>query len=103
MEFIEKIDRVNTDSIIVSASLDCWVKPFSEHFNMKLIATKAKYENNIFKGEFMTKNCTGKEKVNRIKQIVDVKGYDKTVAFGDSPGDKDMFIWADEHYYQPFH
>ena len=103
LEFIEKIDRTATDCILVTASLDCWVKPFSDHLNMKLVATEARFENNLFTGDFKTKNCTGKEKVNRIKQVINGKHYDKIVAFGDSPGDKEMFAWADEYYYRYFH
>ena len=99
LEFIDGIDRSKTDCFIVTASLDCWVKPFSEHLNMRLIATEASYKNEVFTGDFKTKNCNGKEKVNRILQAIAGKEYSKTVAIGDSSGDKEMFEWADEHLF----
>ena len=102
LEYIENVDRSDTDCFIVTASLDCWVKSFSEHFNMKLIATEARYENDVFTGDFQTNNCTGKEKVNRLMKVVEGKKYYKTVAFGDSQGDKEMLAWADESYYRKF-
>ena len=97
--FIDKIDRSDADCFIVTASLDCWVKPFSEHLNMKLIATEVRYENDVFMGSLQTKNCTGEEKVNRIMQAIVGKEYKKTVALGDSTGDKEMFEWVDEYLF----
>jgi HAD superfamily hydrolase (TIGR01490 family) len=101
--YIENIDRSETDCFMVTASLDIWVKPFSDHFNMELVSTEAKYENNIFTGDFSTKNCTGKEKVIRIKQAIVGKKYKQTVAFGDSDGDREMMAWADTAHYRLFH
>lgn len=103
LEFIKNIDRKNTESYIVSASLDIWVKPFAEKLNIKLIATRAEFENDIFTGNFIGRNCNGAEKVNRIKQEIGDKKYDKTIAFGDTSGDKEMLAWANEGQFEFFH
>lgn len=103
VDFIKNIDRENTESYIVSASLDIWVQPFAEKFGMKLLATKAEFKNDIFTGNFIGKNCNGKEKVDRIKEAVSDKKYDKTIAFGDTSGDRQMLNWANESHYQFFH
>lgn len=103
LEFIQNIDRENTDAYIVTASLDIWVKPFAQLFGFQLLATEAKYENDIFTGDFRTKNCNGQEKVNRITQEVSGKKYDKTIAFGDTSGDKELLQWANEGHFRFFH
>lgn len=103
LELITNKDKENTDSYLVTASLDIWVKPFAEHFGMKLISTEAKFVDGIFSGEFATPNCNGQEKVNRIKQEIKDKKYDKIIAFGDTKGDKPMMNFADESYYRFFH
>lgn len=103
LDFIKNIDYSQTDCYIVSASLDIWVKPFAEKFKMNLIATKAEFKNDIFSGNFVGKNCNGLEKVNRIKEEISAKKYDKTIAFGDTSGDQQMLDWANEGQYKFFH
>ena len=103
LDFIQNIDKEKTQSFLVTASLDIWVKPFAEKFNMKLLATEAAYENGYFKGDFQTKNCNGKEKLVRIKKAIEGIKYDKTIAFGDTSGDQEMLDWANESHYRFFH
>jgi len=103
LDFINNIDRTNTESYIVSASLDIWVKPFAEKFNMKLLSTQAEFKDDIFTGKFVGKNCNKEEKVNRIKLEIGDKKFDKIIAFGDTSGDKSMFKFANESHYRFFH
>lgn len=103
LDFIQKIDRNQTTCFLVSASLDIWLKPFSDYLNMNLLCTEAEYKNEIFTGNFSTKNCNGIEKVNRIKEAIKNTKFDKTVAFGDTSGDKEMLSWVDESHFQFFH
>jgi HAD superfamily hydrolase (TIGR01490 family) len=103
LDFIDNIDKENTDSLIVTASLDIWTKPFAEKLQMKLVATQAEFKNGIFTGNFIGKNCNGKEKLERIKTEINGAKYDKIIAFGDTSGDKPMLQWANEGHYQFFH
>lgn len=103
LEFIANIDRGNTDLYIVSASLDIWVQPFADHFDMQLLSTKAEYQNGVFTGNFIGNNCNGAEKVVRITEAISGKRYDKIIAFGDTNGDKEMLEWADESHFKFFH
>lgn len=103
LEFIENMDRETTKSYIVSASLDIWVKPFSDKLEMTLLATKAEFVNDIFTGKFIGKNCNGPEKVHRILNAIGDQKYDKIIAFGDTSGDKEMLDWANESQFEFFH
>ena len=103
LEFINNIDRTQTESYIVSASLDIWVKPFAEKLKMKLLSTRAEFKNGIFTGNFIGKNCNGPEKVNRINEALQGRKFDKTIAFGDTSGDTEMLSWADESQFEFFH
>lgn len=102
LDFIANIDA-DTESYIVTASLDIWVKPFAEQFRMKLIATEAEFKNGVFTGNFVTKNCNGIEKVNRIQQEIKGLKYDKIIAFGDTSGDRAMLSFANEGHFKFFH
>lgn len=103
LDFIKNIDREHTESYIVSASLDIWVKPFADKLNMILLATKAEFIDDIFTGEFIGKNCNKDEKVCRIEAELGDKKFDKIIAFGDTSGDKAMFKFANESHYRFFH
>ena len=103
LEFIKNIDRNTTECYIVSASLDIWVQPFAEKFNLKLLATRAEYKDDIFTGNFIGKNCNNAEKVNRVIDAIGNKKFDKTIAFGDTSGDKEMLAWANEGKFEFFH
>ena len=103
IEFIQNIDREHTESYLVTASLDIWVKPFAEKFKMNLLATRAEFKNEIFTGNFVGNNCNGGEKVHRIKEALQGKKFDKTIAFGDTSGDKEMLEWANESHFEFFH
>lgn len=103
LDFIKNIDRQSTTCFVVSASLDIWVQPFADLFKMKLIATQAEFKDEIFTGNFIGKNCNGMEKVNRIKAELGDKKFDKSIAFGDTSGDKEMLAWANEGQFEFFH
>ena len=51
----------------------------------------------------MGNNCNGGEKVHRIKEAIQGKKFDKTIAFGDTSGDKEMLEWANESHFEFFH
>ncbi|MHA6697530.1 HAD family hydrolase [Chryseobacterium sp. A301] len=103
LEFIESIPRESVDSVLVTASLDLWAQPFAKHWNMELLSTEMLYENGVYLGEFKTKNCNGKEKVNRLENFLENRKYDKVIAFGDSLGDQAMFRFASESHFKFFH
>ncbi|WP_294281605.1 HAD family hydrolase [uncultured Chryseobacterium sp.] len=103
LDFIHNMDRESTRSLLVTASLDIWAKPFAEALQMQLVATKAEFRNGIFTGNFIGKNCNGKEKLVRIQEEIHDAKFDKIIAFGDTSGDKYMLRWANEGHYQFFH
>ena len=90
-QHIKNGDRV----IIVSASIECYLKHWSQKESIELLSTKLNFKSDKFTGKFLTKNCYGDEKVNRIKEHLQVDEYDTIYAYGDSPGDTQMLKLAD--------
>ena len=84
--------------VIVSASIECWLKPWCDLNNIELLSTKLEFENNKVTGKFSTKNCYGIEKVNRINEYLNISDYDEIVAYGDSAGDYEMFKISDKYF-----
>ena len=104
-EAIEQIAWHQTEGhkvVIVSASMESWLKKWCEKHNIDLIATRLEIRDGKLTGKFSTKNCYGMEKVNRIKERYELSEYDCIYAYGDSSGDKEMLSLAHKPYYKPF-
>ena len=88
--------------VIVSASMKSGLKKWCDTQNVELISTQLEIKQGKLTGKFATKNCHGKEKVNRIKEQYSLQDYSYIYAYGDSSGDKDMLKLANEAFYKPF-
>lgn len=102
---LEKIRRHQKDGhkiVIVSASMEDWLKGWCDMNNLELVATKLEFRDNKLTGNFATANCYGIEKVNRIKEKYQLDDYETIYAYGDSKGDREMLNLADRKYYKYF-
>ena len=88
--------------VIVSASIECWLKGWCDKNNLELLGTKLEVKESLITGRFATNNCYGIEKVNRIKENYNLKDYEVIYAYGDSIGDKQMLDLAHKKYYKYF-
>ncbi len=91
-------DRV----VVVSASIECWIDKWAKSQDIELIATKLEHRDGKVTGRFATPNCYGVEKVNRIRERLDIEEYQSIDAYGDSSGDRDMLAIAHTSHYKPF-
>ena len=97
--------------MIVSASIDNWVRPFFDDILTTLsnptafvvLGTEVEAIDGRLTGQFKSRNCYGAEKVRRLSAQLPAQREDcYIVAFGDSRGDKEMLQYADEAHYKPF-
>lgn len=88
--------------VVISASMECWLKAWCDANNINLISTQLEIIDNKLSGKFATKNCYGLEKASRVKEVYDLSQYDHVYAYGDSRGDKELMALADEVFYKPF-
>lgn len=102
MEKIKWHQEQGDELVIVSASMECWLKPWCDKNKISLIATKLEMKNKKVSGKFLTKNCYGEEKVNRIKNKYNLQAYTYIYAYGDSRGDHAMLSIADSSNFKPF-
>ncbi len=104
----EAIDKINwhknnkDEVVIVSASIDMWLKPWCDKNSIKLISTEVEIKENKITGKLIGRNCWGPEKVKRIKSLYNLEEYSEIHVYGDSRGDKEMLELADESYFKPF-
>jgi phosphatidylglycerophosphatase C len=87
---------------VVSASAELWLAAWCKNENISLIATKLAFDNEKLMEKFATPNCNGEEKVNRIKQEIDLQQFDTIFAYGDTEGDILMLSLAQKPHFQYF-
>ena len=99
-ERIEWHKRRGDTVVIVSASIDLWIKDWCAAQHVELIATKLEEKDGRISGRFLTGNCNGREKVRRIQERFNLSDFDYIYAYGDRPGDRPMLALANERYYR---
>lgn len=89
--------------VIVSASTEYWLKPWTDAMGFYLLATQLEVKDQKLVGCYAGENCHGEEKVRRIKAVYDLDQFDAIYAYGDTWGDKPILALADHAFYKPFH
>ena len=100
IEAIDQATKEGSEVLIVSASIDNWVQPFFPQ--VKVVGTQIEVIDGKLTGRFLSKNCYGQEKVNRILSLYPNRQDYHLTAYGDSRGDKEMLAFADESHFKPF-
>lgn len=88
------------DVYVITASIDEWVRPYCKQLNVKdVLGTKIEIVNGVLNGRFVSRNCYGKEKVNRLLEVEPNRSSYYLYAYGDSRGDKEIIDFADNSFY----
>jgi len=101
VDMVKQAQAEDAEVLIVSASIDNWVKPFFKD-DVIVLGTQVEVSEGRLTGRFLTRNCYGREKVNRILECHPDRSEYVLIAFGDSRGDKELLAFADEAHYKPF-
>ena len=104
---IQRLRDANADIVIVSASPENWIRPWSDNSGLQLIATRLsvftdKKGESRLTGAIEGANCYGEEKVNRIQQRFALPDYTEIYTYGDTSGDKPMLRLGTASFYKPF-
>ncbi|WP_219223212.1 HAD-IB family hydrolase [Pedobacter antarcticus] len=105
-EAIDKIkwhQQMGHEVIIISASAENWILPWAEKAGITtVLATKLEVKDGLITGKFLSKNCYGQEKSNRILLARPERDHYVLYAYGDSNGDKELLAMADFPFYRKF-
>lgn len=98
MKMIDDYVREGTDVLIVSASMEEWIKPWATKAGIsRVLATKVETDSSArLTGRLKGPNCYGPEKVNRIAAAYPCRDTYTLIAYGDSRGDKEMIAFANQ-------
>lgn len=89
--------------VIVSASIDEWIKPWAERYGFtRVIANAVELDGDVLTGRPAEKNCYGEEKLKRFMRIYPDTADREIYVYGDSAGDKQLLAIADQKFYRCF-
>jgi phosphatidylglycerophosphatase C len=102
--FLQYLSKVipQDEVVIVSASINKYLKPWCDKIGVKLICTELEIENELLSGYFSTPNCNNYQKVKRIKSKYNLKKFSEIHVFGNSKGDEEMMKLASKSFYNYF-
>ena len=66
MERLRQAQAEGARALVVSASIDNWVRPFFDE-QVTVLGTQIEVVDGMLTGRFMTSNCYGEEKVRRVE------------------------------------
>jgi phosphatidylglycerophosphatase C len=86
--------------VIVSASLDLYLAPWAASQGLDCICATLEERGGRLTGRYVGGDCSGREKVRRIRGRYDLGRYDTVYAYGDSGEDREMLELAHRKYYR---
>ena len=102
MERISFHQELGHEVVLVSASIDLFLRPWCNQHGITLITNEVKRDELTGRMSFDEEDCNGEMKVVRIKRLYDLNEYNKIFAYGDTSGDAQMLAISDEQFYRPF-
>lgn len=102
VEEIQKLKDAGAVIVVVSASPELWILPWTRAMGVELIGSRLEVVNGSITGKIVGKNCYGAEKVDRIKAQYHLSDYTTVYAYGDTDGDLPMLDLAHKKFYKPF-
>ena len=88
------------DVVIVSGSLDVYLKPWCAARQLDCICTTLEEREGRFTGRYLDGDCSGAEKVRRVIERYDLSRYELVYAYGDSGEDRELIELAHRKSYR---
>ncbi len=106
VETMRQAAAEGAEIVVISASIDNWVRPFFEGDDrlppVTVIGTQIEIQDGRLTGRFLTPNCYGQEKVERFLALYPHRETYHLTAYGDSRGDRELLAFADKGLFRSF-
>jgi phosphoserine phosphatase len=78
--------------------LDAYLKPWCATVGVDLICTELAAKDGVLTGRYRQGDCTGRRKVDRLRERVRLSDYETIYAYGDSAEDKELLSVAHRRF-----
>ena len=86
--------------VLVSASLDLYLKPVCSYLNIDLICSEVEIKAGKLTGFYQTPDCSNTQKKIRILEKYNLDNYAEIYAYGNSKEDIEMLSLAQQRYFE---
>lgn len=100
LERIEWHQRQGDRVVVVSASLDAYLRPWCDSIGVELICTELEERRGRLTGRYCHGDCSGPAKARRILERYDLSAYAVIYAYGDTTEDREMLELAHRKFYR---
>ena len=95
---LKQHQQLNHDVVLVSASLDIYLKPICELLNIQLICSKPEIKDGLYTGHYAVDDCSGFLKKQSVLKQYNLDDYENIYAYGNSHEDVEMLSLANYPY-----
>ena len=86
--------------VLVSASLDLYLRPWCQMMNIHLICSEMASQRQRYTGRYCADDCSYDIKANKVNKQFDLSRYSSIYAYGDTKEDLAMLALADNAFMQ---
>lgn len=84
--------------VLVSASIDLYLKPICDYLKIDLICSETDIQNDYLTGMYRTADCSKEQKKIRVMKKYPLENFTEIYAYGNSEEDEEMLSLADYAY-----
>lgn len=93
-----QLKQLDHNIILVSASVDLYLKPVCRYLNIDLICSEVEIKAGKMTGFYQTSDCSNEQKKNRVLEKYNLDNYAEIYAYGNSEEDEEMLRLATYSY-----
>src|SRR5690606_3935933 len=98
LEQLRQHQELGHEVVLVSASLDLYLKPVCSYLNIDLICSEVEVKAGKLTGFYQTPDCSNTQKKIRIVEKYNLDNYAEIYAYGNSEEDEEMLSLATYSY-----
>src|SRR5690606_21511076 len=98
LEQLIQHQELGHEVVLVSASLDLYLKPVCSYLNIDLICSEVEIKAGKLTGFYQTPDCSNQQKKIRILEKYNLDNYAEIYAYGNSEEDLEMLSLAQYNY-----
>ncbi|MCB0395256.1 MAG: HAD-IB family hydrolase [Flavobacteriales bacterium] len=99
LEKLRQHERDGAVIAVVTASVEAWVKPWTETMKIHCIASDLEVVSGAITGRIIPANCYGPEKERRVRAHFNLNEFERIFAYGNSRGDRELLAMANEGFH----
>jgi len=98
LEQLRQHQELGHEVVLVSASLDLYLKPVCSYLNIDLICSEVEIKAGKMTGFYQTPDCSNQQKKIRILEKYKLQDYAEIYAYGNSEEDEEMLSLVHQRY-----